>query len=368
MSLDGLSAAQIAHLGAISLDHYVRGPLQQLGLQDKPLLEKMEAKAKSYDAAKEKISLGVKFQRGANGVNDGIKGYSGADTLNFYNPANGLRASYVWREHHIGYTLTETELKTQGLLVGDEFAKTPRGKGDRALTILAKVLDEANTDFAERYKETMNTLLWGDGSTDPAALHGLRAFITDVPTIGVKGGLSCATHARWRNRARTAAFFAHGTFDAKHGGNRITSNVADGGALLTALDTEMVQLRRYGAAPNTALAGSDFIDAMKKELRGNGQYYQLTSEMKSGMDASIPKVAFSGIEYKYDPTLDDMGRSKFAYVWDDRHIYLSPLEGDWKRLRDPARPYNQLVMHKSMVCTGQLVGKQLDGALVIEIA
>ncbi|MBP8216066.1 MAG: phage major capsid protein [Thauera sp.] len=368
MSLEGFSAAQLAHIGAISLDHYIRGPLWQIGIQAKPLLEKLEAKARPFDAAKEKISIGVKFQRGAGGVNDGVKGYSASTPVTFYNPANGLRAEYVWREHHIGYTLDETQLKTQGLLVGDEFEKKIRGRGDRGLTILAKILDEANEDFMERYKETMNALMWGDGTADTSALHGMRAFITDVPTIGVKGGLSCATHSRWRNRARTAAFAAHGSFSAAHGGNRITSAVADGGALLTALDTEMVQLRRYGGAPNTALAGSDFIDAMKKEMRANGQYYTITSEMKAGMDASIPKVSFSGIEYKYDPTLDDLGRSKFAYIWDDRHIYLSPLEGDWKRLRDPARPFNQFVMHKSLICTGQVIAKQLDSALVIEIA
>lgn len=368
MSTEGFSAAQLAHISAISLDHYMRGPLWQIGIQAKPLLEKLEAKAKPYDAAKEKISIGVKFQRGAGGVNDGVKGYSASTPVSFYNPANGLRAEYVWREHHIGYTLDETQLKTQGLLVGDEFEKKIRGRGDRGLTILAKILDEANEDFMEQYRSTMNVLMWSDGTADTSALHGMRAFITDIPTLGVKGGLSCATHSRWRNRARTAAFAAHASFSATHGGNRITSSTADGGALLTALDTEMRQLTRYGGRPNTVLAGSDFIEAMNKEKRANGIYFQSTSEMKSGMDTAILKCVHGGLDYTYDPTLDDLGRSKFAYIWDDRHIYLSPLEGDWKRLRDPARPHNQFVMHKSLVCTGQVVAKQLDSALVIEIA
>lgn len=367
MSMEGFSAEQIAHFGAISLDHHVRGPLHQIGVQEKPLVAKIEGKKKSYSAAKEQLTLGVKFTRGAAGVNDGLKGFSHTQTVGFYNPANGLRASYVWREHHMGYTLSETELKTQGILVGDEFG-TPKRRGDRGLTILSHVLDEANADFDIRYAESANALYWDDGTSDASALHGIRAFIRDVPTIGSVGGLSSATHTRWRNRARTNAFFVHASFDAAHGGNRVTSSASNGGALLHELDVEMMQLRRFGGRPNQALAGSDFIEAMNLEKRANGQYFQQTGEMKNGMDAAIPSAVHAGIKYEYDPTLDDMGRSKFAYIWDDRHLYLWHLEGDWKRVRNPARPYNQFVMHKSLVSTGQICSDQLDCALVIEIA
>lgn len=368
MSMEGFSAEQIAHYGAITLDLYVKGPLHQVGIQKKPLLAKMEARKKTYAGAKESISLGVKFKRGANGVNDGVVGFSHTDGVNFYNPGNGLRANYVWREHHIGYTLSETELKTQGILVGDEFGSVRRTRGDRGLVILSNALDEANKDFDERYAETMNALMWGDGTADASALHGIRAFIRDVPTIGTVGGLSSATHNRWRNRSRTNAFFVHPSFDANHGGDRVTSSAANGGALLHELGVELRQLRRFGAMPDTALCGSDFLEALELELRANGQYHQVTGDMKNGLDAAIPTVRYSGMEFAYDPTLDDLGRTKFAYIWDSSHVYLDALEGDWKRVRNPARPYNQFVMHKSLVCTGQLCSHQLDGALVIEIA
>lgn len=367
MSMEGFSAEQIAHVSAITLDLYMKGPLAQIGIQKRPLLAMMEGSAKTFSGAKEKISLGLKFERGANGVNDGIKGFSHTTPVGFYNPGKGVRAEYVWREHHIGYTMSETELKTQGILVGDEFGSVKRGRGDRGLIILSNIFDEANADFNIRYAETMNTLLWGDGTVDPSGLTGIRAFIQDVPTIGVVGGLSAALNTKWRNRSRTAAFAAHASFDAAWGGNKVTANPANGGALLTVLDTEMVQLRRYGGTPNKALAGSAFLDALKMELRANGQYYMSNTEMKSGMDASIPKVTFSGITYEYDPTLDDLGRSKFAYIWDSSHLYLNTLDGDWKRMREPARPYNQFVLYKSMICTGQVVCDQRDSSLVIEI-
>lgn len=368
MSMEGFSAEQIAHISATTLDLYMRGPLAQIGIQKKPLLAKLEASAKTFSGAKEKISMGVKFERGANGVNDGVKGFSHTTPVGFYNPGKGVRSEFVWREHHIGYTMSETELKAQGILVGDEFGSVRRSKGDKGLIILANIFDEANIDFNERYAVTMNALLWGDGTADSSALAGIRSIIQDVPTIGVVGGLSAVTYDKWRNRARTAAFYAHASYDSAWGGNKVTSNVANGGALLTALDTEMVLLRKYGGTPNTALCGLSFLDAMKAELRANGNYYMSTTEVKSGMDASIPKVRFAGIDYEYDPTLDDLGRSKFAYIFDSNSIYLKTLEGDWKRMREPARPYNQFVIHKSMVCTGQLVVDQRDSSLVIEIA
>mgnify|MGYP000087111076 CR=1 FL=1 len=366
MSLEGFSADQIAHAAAISLDNYERGPLAQLGIQEKPLLRILEGSKKTFSAAKEYISLGVKLTRGAGGVNDGVKGFSHDQIVNFYNPANGLRAQYVWREHHIGITMSETELKTQGILVGDEFGKVKRRGDDKGLVVLADIMDEAIADWNERYNDTMNTLLWGDGTADTSALHGIRALIQDVPTIGTVGGLSSATHTKWRNRARTNAFFAHASYDSAWGGNRVISATTNGGVLLGELEKEFRQLRRYGGRPNKFLAGSAFIDAMQTEIKANGQYSNTGFTNKQ--DGSIGDMTFKSVAVEYDPSLDDMGRSKYAYIWDDRHIKIRALEGDWKRMRDPARPFNQFVMHKSMVSTGQLCTTQRDSALVVEIA
>lgn len=366
MSMEGFSASQIAHIGATTLDLYMRGKLKQIGVQNKPLLKKIEAAKKSFSGAKENISIGVKFERGANGVNDGVKGYSHTDKVSFYNPGKGLRANYVWREHHIGFTMSETELKTQGILVGNEFGNIKRSAGDKGLIKLADIFEEAVADFDLRYEETMNALLWDDGTADTSSLHGLRAFIRDVPTIGVVGGLSAATHTRWRNRARTAAFSGHGSFDANYGGGAVTSSTSDGGALVNVLQQEWRQLMRYGGQPNTILAGSDFIEAYEIEMRANGNYSMTGWTGKQ--DAAMGQTAFKGVPMQYDPTLDSMGRDKYAYIFDDRHIYLKALEGDWKRMRDPARPYDQFVMHKSLTATGQLCAEQRDSALVIAIS
>ncbi|MDG3089231.1 hypothetical protein P7F88_25545 [Vibrio hannami] len=107
------------------------------------------------------------METGAGGTNDGVTGFSHTDTVNFYNPGNGLRGEWIWREHHIGLTLSETEAQGQGILVQDQ----PRplnqmGKKDRGMIMLANVLEEANADYVEQYAKTMNNLLWGDGSVE----------------------------------------------------------------------------------------------------------------------------------------------------------------------------------------------------------
>ena len=366
MSMEGFSAAQISHAQATGLDHYIRGPLFNSGIQEKPLVAKFESKAKTFPGGNENISIGVKFKTGNNGVNDKLSGFSHTDQVGFYNPANGLRANYVWREHHIGMTMSETELKRHGILVTDSPRKIPKSGSDRGMHILANVLDEANADYAEQYADTLNDLLWGDGSADPSALHGIRSFIHDIPTIGTVGGLSAITYPKWRNYAFTAAFNGDASFDADYGGNAITASAANGGALLTQLQKLWRMLRRYGAKPDSIHAGSEFIDAMEMEIRANGNYSDTGFTQKQ--DGSMGEMFFKRVPVIYDPTLDDLGRSKFAYIWDSADIRLYTLEGDWKRRRTPERPYDQFVFHQSILCTGQMVSHRRNGSAVVSIA
>lgn len=366
MSMEGFSAGQIAHYQAIGLDHYVRGKLFQQAIQEKPLLSKMEAAKKEFPGGNENISIGVKMTNGAGGTNDSVTGFSHTDTVAFYNPLNGLRAEFIWREHHIGMTLSETELKRHGILVDDKFDGKVRRKGDRGLHILSNLMDEALADFSEQYADTMNTLMWGDGTSDTSALAGLRSMILDIPTLGTVGGLSAVTYAPWRNRARTAAFAGDASYDATYGGDRVTSSPSNGGALCQELQKEYRQLRRYGGRPDCFFAGSDFIDALETEMRANGYYSD--SGFTGGGDLSVGELKFKGMNVVYDPTLDDLSRSKYAYIWDSKDIFLYALTGDWKRQRTPARPYDQFVFHQSLLCTGQMVCRRRNSALVIEIA
>jgi hypothetical protein len=213
-------------------------------------------------------------------------------------------------------------------------------------------------DFGEQYARTMNTLLWGDGVADPKALAGMRAIIVDDPTAGTLGGLA-RTNIWWRNRAATAASGAAG------GHAPITSSPANGGALLTFLQQEYRQLIRYGGRPNKFLAGSDFISALEVEIRSNGNYS--LRGFRGPQDGAMGPMSFMDCPIQYDPTLDDLGKSKRGYWFDTRHVFLMKMDGEWRHSFTPARQYNQFVLYKSMTCTGQMVCTQANSSGVYDI-
>jgi hypothetical protein len=357
------TTGEIANIANAALDYYLdKGDTFKNTIQAKPLLEMMERKAKTFPGGKGNISLGVKGAFGAGGVNDGVVGYTHDDAVNFYTPANIQRVNFPWREHHIGLTLTHTELKIDGISVTDEM-----GNGDkrsehsgREMTALVGLLADKLEDFGEQYAIKMNTLLWGDGTTDAKALAGLRSIIVDAPTLGTLGGLARSTNPWWGNRAATAANAAQG------GQGAITSAATNGGALLQFLQNEQRQLVRYGARPDTFLAGSSFINAMETELRANGNYSM--TGFQGPQDSSVGDVNIKkGLMAKYDPTLDTLGYAKRAYIFDSRQIYLMKMEGEWRHMFTPARPTNQFVMYRSMTNTGQMVTQQVNGAGVYDI-
>jgi hypothetical protein len=370
MSTEGFSQAEIDLVSATTLKHFIDTDDYQQSIQAKPLVAKLEAKKKEFTAANDVLSYGIQLATGAGGTNDGLAGFSHDDTVGFYNPTNYTRAEYIWREHHLGSETTESEFKHQGILIDDDFHGTKRSP--RAKEILKDLMSVKMDDFAEQYASSLNNLFWGDGTADTSALHGIRALILDVPTVGTVGGLNNATagNERWRNRARTAAFAAAGSFDAEFGGDKVTSSTANGGALIEVLEQEHRQLRRYGGRPDCWFAGSDFLDALVKEQRANGTYSDkgFMGKQDPGFGGPDEDGAwFKGKYITYDPTLDDLSRSKFLYCFDSRHIQLRTLRGDWKRYRKPKRPHDQFVMRTSVLCTGQLCASQRNSSLVLEI-
>lgn len=364
------SQAELDNIANAALDYYLnKGDVFQQSIQARPMVKTLEGKAKTFPGGKGKISLAIQLAFGASGTNDSLKGYTHNDSVLFFNPANLKRAEYTWREMHIGIEVTHTELKNDGLSVGENGEASAHSGRD--VTALVNLWENKLFDFGERYSRSLNDLLWGDGTSDAKALAGLRALLTPNPTTGTAGGINRATAANklWRNRARTAAYAAAVTGDgtlAGHGGDKVTSATTDGGVLWQVLQEEQRQLRKFGGMPDTFFAGSDFISALEKEMRANGYYTQ--NGFKSSRDGAMGPVLFDGTVIEYDPTLDDLGLSKRGYWFDSRHIYLMKMTGEWRKTHNPARPVDQFVLNRSITSTGQLVAQQLNSGLVIDIA
>ena len=369
------TAGEIASIANSSLDYYFnKGGQFDQTIQEKPLLSLLEGRKKTFPGGKGKYPLLRLLALTATDlVTMSSKAIPIMTLSGFFTPANVKRANYPWREHHIGLTLTHTELKIDGISVVDTNGEKTTEHSKRELTVLVNLLEQKLFSLGERqYARTMNVLLWGDGTSDAKALAGIRSIIKDNPAQGTVGGLDQTTATGfnwWRNRAYTAAMGAWlGTHPADAlGGGPVTSNVANGGALLQMLQHEYFQLIRYGGKPTVALAGSAFIDAMMIERRANGSYtmtgFSQSQDISSG-DIILP----GGTKVQYDPTLDDLGYSKRMYWFDPKCIFLMAMEDEWRKDHTPARPYNAFVLYKSITSTGQMVATMLNSSVVIDIA
>jgi hypothetical protein len=342
--------AEIDNIANAALDYYIsKGTVFSSTIQDKPLLAAMDAKAKTFPGGKGAVSVAVKGQ-----YDSSLAGYTHNDTVNYVNPAKIKRASYNWKEHHIGIGVTLTELKRDGISVVDSLnSDSLRNNRGRDETALANLLEDKLGDMAEGYARGLNTFLWGDGTADANAIAGIRAFIKDTPAaVGqTNGGIdqNAAANSWWRNRV-----------------NLSVATTAAGDELLGFLNTEFRQLKRYGGKPDVALCGSDFMDRLNKELRARGYYTQ--SGYARSTDIAHGDVTFSGLVFKYDPTMDDIGTTlggstdyrKRCYIIDSSKLCLYYMENEKMKRHSPARPHNQYVMYRAMTTTGVLAAQQLN--------
>lgn len=344
------TVAELANITASALDYNIKGEAFAQSIQEKPLLKAMTKKQKTFPGGKGAITGPVRFE-----YTTAISGYTHNDTVSYANPANTKRYSYQWKEIHAGISLTNTELKIDGISVVDSTTGESVSKhSERELTALTGLLEEKLIDMNEGWAKTFNEMLWSDGVAKPKEVPGLLSLIADAPATGVVGGIDRATNPLWRNRAATGA-------------NKLTY-VSGSQVISKFLRKEVRQLKRYGGKPTLILCGSQFLEQLDAEIESKGTYTQ-TGFSKQTTDIGILSISMAGVgEFIYDPTLDDLGRSKFCYFIDESAIQLMVMEGEDKKTHNPARPHDQYVIYRAMTWTGGLVGKKFSGCGVYEVA
>lgn len=357
------TADQIADIQNSALELHLDTPkVFDQNIQSKPALVQFNSRAGSFSSGNGFVTIRV--QAGQGGL--ALQGYTGDDQVDYGDPTGTKTVRYAWREHHIGMVVDMTQLKIDGIDVVENGADQEARKiSGRDKTALANILDQKNKRLSEDYMRSLNLLLWGDGTADAKALAGIRSLILDSPGVGSTGGLSRVVHPWWRNRAATTAFAGAG------GQGPITSSAANGGALIEFMDKEERQRVRYssGSTRIKRYAGSDFIDAYKRELRANGNYSD-TGWNESNVDGSMPEPKHNGTPFIYDPTLDDLGLAKRCYVIDigDDGIRLMYLNGNKMKRHNPARPYDRYVMYSGITTTCVMAAYRLNTSAVYDIA
>jgi hypothetical protein len=338
-----------------ALDFYMKGPALQQAIQEKPLLRVLEGSKKSFPGGKEYIQRSVQGAYAA-ALADFFMGYSQADVVTYVHPDNLLPAKYKWYEIHAGIHFTHTELKQDGITVTDTLAgKSTSEHSGRDEVVLTNLLENKLQDMGESWAVSMNDMLWRNGSQSAKEVPGLTAILSDTPAVGTTGALNRATYAWWRHRALIGA-------------NKITASKEDQ-TLTRKLRSEVRLLRKFGGKPNTIFAGSDFLDALENEVQAKGEYTVEGFKNDGKTDIGMADISMRGVgRFQYDPTMDDLGLSKRAYIFDNSRIVLYPMEGEDKKTHTPARPFDQYVSMRALTWTGGLACWQLNCNGIYEVA
>jgi len=333
-----------------ALTYYVRGKTLPQTMEERPLVRVLREKQKTFPGGNIQVSSPVQgaYMSDTAGL---FSGFQEDDALTFAGASNILRAQYPWKEMHAGLWISETELKKDDISVTDDMKTSEHS--DSAATRLTGLLENRLDDFTESWARAFNLTCWKDGTQDAKVFPGIQSILTTGdPSVGTTGGLNRATYFWWRHR--------------------VSLNIAASGAnqtLTRFLRTELRQLMRYQGKPNVALCGSDFIVALELEVGEKGYYTDSGWVNEGKTDFGMAKMRLKGLgTFDYDPTLDDLGLSKYCYVLDTRRIRLRPMEGEENKLRMPTRPYNYFVFLKSMTWTGTLEATQLNCNGVYSVA
>ena len=222
------TSQELENIANAAIDyHFERGTVTSQTLQDKPFLDDMMKRVKTFPGGKGNITVRVKGE-----YTTEIQGFENDDTVTYANPANIKTATYPWKLIHAGIQITMHELLNDGISVSD----STDGSGetnhtDREKTALANLLQDKLEDMQEGIDRGFNLMFWKDGSQDSKEVPGLRSFVLNDPTSAtVVAGLDQNALTWWRNRASLGV---------------VTSTPGD--LLLTnKLQTEFRQLRRYG--------------------------------------------------------------------------------------------------------------------------
>ena len=137
------------------------------------------------------------------------------------------------------------------------------------------------------------------------------------------------------------------------------------------MHSEIRQLRKFGGKPSIAVCGSDFLDRLASELRSKGNYTQTGFSGKQ--DISMGEIYYQGIQFQYDPTLDDLAitgkvPSHRCYIIDPSKMYLMYMQDEKMKKHSPARSHLSYVFYKAITTTCVLCASQVNCHGVYEIA
>jgi hypothetical protein len=361
------TVAELGNIANAALDFYIKGqPLAQ-NIQEKPLLAAMRSAQKTFPGGKDYIKGNVKGD-----YTTSFMGYEHDDTVTYANPGQIKQFSFPWKEHHAGIQVTYSELKKDGISVTEEGSAEggTSNHSDREMTAISNLFEDKIEDMDEGMARSLNLIYWRDGTQDPKVLAGILSIITQTPASGITGGIDRATNRWWRNRARVGSLSAESGYSSIESitGSKITASAANQ-TLTKTLRSELRQLRRYGGGKAKVLCGSYFLDKLELEVFEKGTYTQTGFINNGKNDIGMADISLRGLgTFEYDPTLDDMGMSKFCIIIDTKNIYPMVMDGEDMKKHSPERPPEKYVLYRGVTFTAGLIARKLNSSGIYEVA
>jgi len=351
-----LTAAQLAIGANYQLQSYAKHePIDQFTTQ-RPLAKWFIDRKEESIFGNGKFNESVRFTNASNYQN-----YTGDDQVS-YNKKDTVRwAVYQHYEAHDGFSINETELANNGILLTDD--KNAKMAGAEKIQLVHK-LKENFTTLRDGFQENFDKELHLDGSANPNAVPGLDAIVSLTPNTGTVGGINAATFDWWRNFARL---------------NIATSGIGD---LIDAMEKLFRECTAYGKLgnPDFIVVGSEMYDAIQADsLKVLGRQINLGQSSTGGVtvDPSTKALAFKGVPIVWDPTFDVLDAqlglttnkwSKRGYMLNSKAIKLRPVNGRWLVQRNPPRVYDRYVYYFGITADYGLTCCKRNSLAVFSIA
>lgn len=324
------------------LPHYVKNKLFRQDVQRTPAMNEFKKKQKTYSGFELRLNIVSDRQHSIELIT------SPDQSVTFNRYGQMKQAVYTGQTSHIGLNVPWLELLGAGynLSSGDEGKFTPtKDEQNRIQKFLESKFEQMEHD--ERYGFSQDRI-WSDGTNGFA---GITAFISLTPTVGTTGSISRLTNSKWRNRSLVGA--SKISYSAT---NQTLSNTLRG---------EMRFLAKFGAPNFKGYVGSSFLKALEVEAYAKG--YLTQTGFNGGADLSIPSITLNGVEFMYEPALDDLSLQAYCYIVDTNAINLYMNEGNNFTTHNPKRAPQDLQYYHSILWTGMLAANQLNTSGVYQV-
>ena len=352
------TASQLQRAGHYSLDAYLRNlPVDQI-TQDRPLLAMLMAGKKAFPGGKQYVQENIR-----KAYNSNFQWFRGDAPVSYNKRDTALQAQFAWGSAHDGFTLNEDELFQNGItIIEGKVAKATEDETDRLIDLLQENVEVLREGFEQSFDYQLHL----DGTQDAEAVAGLDFIIATSPSSGTVGGIdrSISGNSYWRNYAQTGI------------------STTTQGTLIDGMEKAWRSCTRHSGQPDTILAGEDFIDAFRKDAKGDiTRYLSLNnggSNGKKAVAALDPSsdLYFHGIQVKRDPTALDLDTAlsptitwqKRCYFLNSKTLKLRPAKGHDMITRQPPRVYNRYAYYWGLTWKGALTCNKPNGNAVLSIA